>query len=259
MLKQCVVLFQGRDELAFYSRTLLEQINLLERQILIEQSDTAEPPRGIIIDTHTHSLSLLSPPSLADSPMARVPRFSVLFTPVSATTYYCLLYHSNAPKGRIASPLNLQNVFGIPERRMTWLTLRARARMNDWQAVKALAAPTGFFSSSPSSPIGFEPFVEVLAQTSAPIELLAYFAALIESPERRCVVAEKYRIVRYISFTQCIAHQRFFQHSVAVEALLQLRQRARAMRYLAKLREVNLPDLAATLERALNDASIRWS
>lgn len=81
--------------------------------------------------------------------MARVPRFTVLFTPVSTTTYYCLLYHNLAPKGRIAAPANLQTTFGIPERRMMWLTLRGRARINDWAAIKALTAPTVCHTNMP--------------------------------------------------------------------------------------------------------------
>ena len=40
MFKECLVAVHAKDDLAFYKQALLDQINLLERQILIEVSSS---------------------------------------------------------------------------------------------------------------------------------------------------------------------------------------------------------------------------
>ena len=40
MFKECLMAVHAKDDLAFYKQALLDQINLLERQILIEVSSS---------------------------------------------------------------------------------------------------------------------------------------------------------------------------------------------------------------------------
>jgi hypothetical protein len=67
--------------------------------------------------------------------------------------------------------------------------LNARARIADWQSVKELVtSKKSWFSKAPKSPIGFEPFVEMVADNYGPPDLIIFFLGLVEALDKRYLI-----------------------------------------------------------------------
>jgi len=87
----------------------------------------------------------------------------------------------------------MKQAFEVSDKHYTWLALRARARVHDWQQVRKLINKGGFFSRA-NSPIGFEPFLATVQEFGGPLELMVDIATIIPEKEERYLLSVKYGI-----------------------------------------------------------------
>jgi hypothetical protein len=114
------------------------------------------------------------------------PRAPIVYSGLGATLYYSIFYHSYETKGKakeiVFLPENIRKTFRVSEKRFFWLKLRALSCQKQWVAVKQLPSTVrpiagssslwdqfndplpvqSLFSSRPSSPIGFNPFIDAV-------------------------------------------------------------------------------------------------
>lgn len=174
----------------FESKQLEDQIKLLEIQINMERVDAARAAKG-------------------EPLFVSFPRSPIVYSGLGATLYYSVFYHSYATQGKAKEiaflPANMRKTFRIGEKRFFWVKLRALCCQKQWAAVKQLPT-TALFSSKPTSPIGFGPFVDAIHTFGGPTMLLREFLVLIKSPTKR------YR-----------AALRTTQYDIAIDALVATR------------------------------------
>jgi hypothetical protein len=173
--------------------------------------------QAVLHRTHAQALKNVRPPP-AGQRAAVVPSPPPLSAPLSQVIYHLQCFHWKELLARPTSPLHLLQHVKVSERRLLWLNLRARARMQDWTSVRALGeVDRWLLGPAPASCIGFEPFVEVLTQTGGPAALREHFCRLVEPPEQRIKLA-----------------QRVGMPVVALDTLIQQKDWARAHRLVAE-------------------------
>jgi hypothetical protein len=118
--KACAAKMAGMDTMVWYHKQVQDKIALMEGQMTVEAADSQLAALG------------------AEPVFQQHPRGNVIGISMSAFVYYCLVYHSRAPRGKLCCPLDLKDAFGLSEKRWTWLYVKARARVRDFEAIKAL-------------------------------------------------------------------------------------------------------------------------
>ncbi len=118
--KACAAKMATMDTMVWYHQQVQDKIALMERQMTVEGTDSQLAASGAEPVFHQH------------------PRGNVVGISMSAYVYYCLVYHLRAPRGKPCCPLDLKDAFGLSEKRWTWLFVKARARVRDFEAIKAL-------------------------------------------------------------------------------------------------------------------------
>jgi len=185
------------DSLAFYIQQLTEQIELLRRQIPIEGYDSQIAQSG------------------QEAIYKEIPRKNIIFAPLSTTLHYCLLYHPTADKNKHSSPFTIRKIFNVSDKRYTWLALIARAKVKDWEFLKQLVdskASLGLkgISNKKKTPIGFEPFLQIISQNGGGETILSFFCSMIDDNEEKFQLAVTYKI-----------------YSLAIQTLVDMRDQRR--------------------------------
>ena len=215
------------EETKDIAATLTAQVHLLDRQIKIENHDARVAASGqeAIYEAH--------------------PRPCIVFSPLSFTLHYNLIYHPRVSKEKLSSPRGMQAHFNVSDKMFMYLALKARAKVGDWETVKNLPPKKGVFKKSQQSVIGFRTFADVVRMHGGPRDLLVHFANLVETPEEKFSVAMRNEI-----------------YEVAVAALVELKDRDK----LEQLRQFLTDNYGASrsaplrdlIDSKLADKKIKW-
>ena len=168
----------NRTNNTWYQKQVKDHIQLLEIEIQIEAGDTAlTKARNELIFVH-------------------YPRTQIIDATLSSLLFYCLFYHPLASADNVANANTLRENYKVSiftliyflqvsEKRWTWISLQARAKIKDWEMVKNLTLKKGFIFDHHESVIGFNIFVDVLSDFRAPLDLISMYVNLIKDSEER--------------------------------------------------------------------------
>uniref|UniRef100_A0A8B9HNK0 Spermatogenesis-defective protein 39 homolog n=1 Tax=Astyanax mexicanus TaxID=7994 RepID=A0A8B9HNK0_ASTMX len=168
-LKSCLSLPFSQDD----AMHVQDHYTLLERQIIIEANDK----RG------------------EAEIFRKYPRkASILNMPLITTLYYSCFYHYGEPEGTFSSPANIRKTFRISEKQYILTALGARAKLKSWFDVDSLFNTKNWLGyTKKRSPIGFHRVVDILQKNNAPAQVLQEYVNLIDDPELRLSLAQKYK------------------------------------------------------------------
>uniref|UniRef100_A0A3B4DC13 Spermatogenesis-defective protein 39 homolog n=1 Tax=Pygocentrus nattereri TaxID=42514 RepID=A0A3B4DC13_PYGNA len=159
-LKNCLSLPFSQDDAIHVQ----DHYTLLERQIIIEANDK----RG---DAEIFK---------------KFPRkASILNMPIITTLYYSCFYHYGESD---------VSTLTISEKQYILTALGARAKLKSWFDVDSLFNTKNWLGyTKKRSPIGFHRVVDILQKNNAPVQVLQEYMNLIDDPELKLSLAQKYK------------------------------------------------------------------
>ncbi|XP_074631239.1 spermatogenesis-defective protein 39 homolog isoform X2 [Acropora palmata] len=215
--------FDGFPELAEQTKYLKEYIDLLNRQLDIEDKDARDE-----LEKKNHAL-------VAHPRQAPLPLCSMIIT-----LYYCCRYHFGEPENVPSSPLAIRSTFKLTDKQYEWTVLSARAKLKQWKGLEQMFQSKGLFGSvKMKSAVGFDHVVETFHQHGAPEEVLRTYLNYIEDRTERLSLATK---------TKC--------HNVAIETLAAMKDRQKLEQYRGQLKGT-APEQAKITEY-LSNTQIKW-
>ncbi|XP_067018796.1 spermatogenesis-defective protein 39 homolog isoform X4 [Acropora muricata] len=215
--------FDGFPELAEQTKYLKEYIDLLNRQLDIEDKDARDE-----LEKKNHAL-------VAHPRQAPLPLCSMIIT-----LYYCCRYHFGEPENVPSSPLAIRSTFKLTDKQYEWTVLSARAKLKQWKGLEQMFQSKGLFGSvKMKSAVGFNHVVESLHQHGAPEEVLRTYLNYIDDRTERLSLATK---------TKC--------HNVAIETLAAMKDRQKLEQYRGQLKGT-APEQAKITEY-LSNTQIKW-
>uniref|UniRef100_A0A8B9HQ52 Spermatogenesis-defective protein 39 homolog n=1 Tax=Astyanax mexicanus TaxID=7994 RepID=A0A8B9HQ52_ASTMX len=196
-----------------------DHYTLLERQIIIEANDK----RG------------------EAEIFRKYPRkASILNMPLITTLYYSCFYHYGEPEGTFSSPANIRKTFRISEKQYILTALGARAKLKSWFDVDSLFNTKNWLGyTKKRSPIGFHRVVDILQKNNAPAQVLQEYVNLIDDPELRLSLAQKYKC-----------------HDIVIDTYKDLKDRQQLIVYQGKVERGSHED--RKIEELINNMQIRW-
>ncbi|KAK2184321.1 hypothetical protein NP493_270g03035 [Ridgeia piscesae] len=194
--------FQGDTTLTEDAGNIQEQIQLLERQLPVEEADSKEEKRGAA--------------EFWENPRKE----PLLGSPVISTLYYCSFYHFTLSENSLASPLAVRKTHRLTDKQYVWTVLAARAKLRRWPDVEALFhSKTWLGGSKMKAPMGFDRVVHLLSRIGCPREIITKYCNLIDDTQQRLEVGQKY---------QC--------HECVIQTLAHLKDRQQLLAYKSKLK-----------------------
>lgn len=117
-LKKCLNTC-NKMSLESLSKSVNEHIDLLERQIAIEDADETaiKEKKNKVFQQYPKSVTLIG-------------------RPVLTTLYYACLYHFDLPMNSYASPLSIKQVFQMTEKQYAWMAVSALSRLKRWNDIE---------------------------------------------------------------------------------------------------------------------------
>ncbi|KAL7888169.1 hypothetical protein AOLI_G00031430 [Acnodon oligacanthus] len=214
-LKNCLSLPFSQDDAIHVQ----DHYTLLERQIIIEANDK----RG---DAEIFK---------------KFPRkASILNMPIITTLYYSCFYHYGEPDGTFSSPANIRKTFRISEKQYILTALGARAKLKSWDGVDSLFNTKNWLGyTKKRSPIGFHRVVDILQKNNAPVQVLQEYMKLIDDPELKLSLAQKYKC-----------------HDIVIDTYRDLKDRQQLIVYRGKVERGSEED--KKIEDLLGNIQIRW-
>uniref|UniRef100_A0A8B9JB62 Spermatogenesis-defective protein 39 homolog n=1 Tax=Astyanax mexicanus TaxID=7994 RepID=A0A8B9JB62_ASTMX len=214
-LKSCLSLPFSQDD----AMHVQDHYTLLERQIIIEANDK----RG------------------EAEIFRKYPRkASILNMPLITTLYYSCFYHYGEPEGTFSSPANIRKTFRISEKQYILTALGARAKLKSWFDVDSLFNTKNWLGyTKKRSPIGFHRVVDILQKNNAPAQVLQEYVNLIDDPELRLSLAQKYKC-----------------HDIVIDTYKDLKDRQQLIVYQGKVERGSHED--RKIEELINNMQIRW-
>lgn len=159
-LKSCLSLPFSQEDLAHVQ----DQHHLLDRQIIIEDTDGVAERRGKLLNT-----------------------------PAITTLYYCCLYHYDN-RGPVTSPSSIRQTFKLSEKQYFVTALAARAKLKAWLDVHGLFSSRSWLGfTRKKAPISFQRVVDILQRNSAPSQVLQDYIGLVDDPQLRISLASRHR------------------------------------------------------------------
>jgi len=144
---------------------VLEQINLSERLAPVISSEVGE------VDRQANSLVGAS---------------------VLRTLLYLSTHHYGAAENFLHSPLALRKMHKLTDKQFTWVSLRARARMEAWADCEKLVVGKGWLGGKKAiGSVSPGEVVTVLSTAGAPGETLAVILGLVDNMEEKLMLAKK--------------------------------------------------------------------
>lgn len=215
--------FDGFPELAEQTKYLKEYIDLLNRQLDIEDKDARD-------ELEKKNQALVAHPRQAPLPLCSM----------IITLYYCCRYHFGEPENVPSSPLAIRSTFKLTDKQYEWTVLSARAKLKQWKGLEQMFQSKGLFGSvKMKSAVGFDHVVESLHQHGAPEEVLRTYLNYIDDRTERLSLATK---------TKC--------HNVAIETLAAMKDRQKLEQYRGQLKGT-APEQAKITEY-LSNTQIKW-
>uniref|UniRef100_A0A672G4S1 Spermatogenesis-defective protein 39 homolog n=1 Tax=Salarias fasciatus TaxID=181472 RepID=A0A672G4S1_SALFA len=217
-LKTCLSLPFSADDLAH----IQDQHDLLDRQILIEDSDAAVEREGKL------------------DVFRKFPRkASILNMPVITTLYYCCLYHYSE-QGTFSSPSSVRQTFKLSEKQYFVTALAARAKLKAWTDVDALFSSRNWLGfTRKRAPISFQRVVDILHRNSAPSQVLQDYIGLVDDPQQRVSLASRHRC-----------------HDVVINTYRDMKDRQLLLGYRAKVERGSAAE--RKIDELLSQPQIRW-
>ncbi|VDN05054.1 unnamed protein product [Thelazia callipaeda] len=117
-LKKCLHLGAKDPSLEMFCKSVNEYIDLLERQIVIEDADEVSIKKGNNVIFHQYPKSV-----------------TLIGRPVLTTLYYSCLYHFDLPVNAYSSPLSIKQFFRMTEKQYAWMAISALSRLKRWNDV----------------------------------------------------------------------------------------------------------------------------
>ncbi|KFD47854.1 hypothetical protein M513_11268 [Trichuris suis] len=183
-------------------RFLQEQLDLLERQLPVEDADTKAIVQG------------------QGEKFFRFPKSqSLVGLSVLETLEYCCLYHYDLPSNSFASPLSIRAQYKITDRQFGWIVTKALAMQQMWPELQKLMLGKNFFGKQKmKSPISCEQFLRLLSMHGAPSSEMVVYISSLTNGQRKLDLAKKYKC-----------------DNIVVEQLVALRDRAALLQYISSL------------------------
>ncbi|CDW54720.1 Vps16 C and Golgin A5 domain containing protein [Trichuris trichiura] len=183
-------------------RFLQEQLDLLERQLPVEDSDTKAIVQG------------------QGEKFFRFPKSqSLVGLSVLETLEYCCLYHYDLPSNSFASPLSIRAQYKISDRQFGWIVAKALAAQHMWPELQKLMLAKNLFGKQKlKSPISCEQFLRLLSMHGAPSSEMVVYISSLTNGQRKLDLAKKYKC-----------------DNIVVEQLVALRDRAALLQYISGL------------------------
>ncbi|XP_063225585.1 vacuolar protein sorting-associated protein 16B isoform X2 [Bacillus rossius redtenbacheri] len=117
---------------------------------------------------------------------------SLVGQPVLGSLAHCCRQHWGEPRGSPGSPLTLAQQHGVCDRQFQWTALNVRAAAQAWEDVRGLFITKSWLGSRKlKSAIPAEKVVECLHSYNAPDDVLMTYLEMIDSLEKRMMVARK--------------------------------------------------------------------
>jgi len=144
---------------------VLEQINLSERLAPVISSEVGE------VDRQANSLVSAS---------------------VLRTLLYLSTHHYAAAENFLHSPLALRKMHKLTDKQFTWVSLRARARMEAWGDCEKLVVGKGWLGGKKAiGSVSPGEVVTVLSTAGAPGDTLSVILGLVDNMEEKLMLAKK--------------------------------------------------------------------
>uniref|UniRef100_A0A5S6R5F5 Vps16_C domain-containing protein n=1 Tax=Trichuris muris TaxID=70415 RepID=A0A5S6R5F5_TRIMR len=211
------------DSFADEQRCLQEQLDLLERQLPVEDSDT----KAIV---HGQGEKFFQYPKTR----------SLVGLSMMETLEYCCLYHCDSPENSFASPLSIRAQYGISDRQFGWAMTKALAVQQMWPELRKLILGKNFFGKQKiKSPIGCEQLLHLLSLHGAPSSEMAIYVMSLTNSQRKLDLAKKYKC-----------------DQIVVEQLVTMRDRVELLRYIS-----GLPPNSESVQKAsdaLGNPNAKW-
>uniref|UniRef100_A0A915PVG5 Vps16 C-terminal domain-containing protein n=1 Tax=Setaria digitata TaxID=48799 RepID=A0A915PVG5_9BILA len=118
-LKKCLNACTANPSLEAFSKSVNEYIDLLERQIIIEDTD------DVIVKEGGNEIFRQYPKTI-----------TLIGRPVLTTLYYSCLYHFDLPVNAYASPLSIKEFFHMTEKQYAWMAIAALTRLKRWNDIE---------------------------------------------------------------------------------------------------------------------------
>lgn len=190
MLRQCNSSYfanapgTSKDLLDFWSLLLNDEINLLERQLPIEEEDRR-------IESQ--------PTNEANAKFLEIPRKPLLGLPLITTLFYCCLYHDELPENCLASPVAIRKVFNLSEKQYSFAALVAFSLRKRWDLVDSLFQGKSWLGSKKfKAIIDFEEIARTLIKYEAPSEMVTKYVSAIEDVDLRIRFAREHRLEKVL-------------------------------------------------------------
>lgn len=224
-LKKCANACADDASLSAFAKAVNEYIDLLERQIAIEDSDEAliKEGRNKIFQQFPKSVSLIG-------------------RPVLTSAYYSCLYHFDLPANAYASPLSIKQVFRMTEKQFAWMAVSALTRLKRWDDIERILTSKKLLGGMKIvCPFAWRHLFRLIsANEEPPKDTLCKFLRAVPD------VAERQYLASQFSSTS----------EVVVECLVAQKDRIALSSFLAKLTPHTTEAYKAI--SALNNATNRW-
>ncbi|XP_033629970.1 spermatogenesis-defective protein 39 homolog [Asterias rubens] len=214
--------FDKSSTLSTEGEHIKEHISLLNRQLQIEAVDDKAQREGR--------------PPFKDYPR----KTNVYFKSVITTLFYCCYYHFGEPEVSVSSPLGIRQHHKLTEKQYLFTAMLSRIMLRRWQDLDTLLTSKNWRGKATMKcAVKFEQVVEILVQQSAPHDAIDRYLKLIEDTESRIALAMKLE-----------------RHSIVVDALIQVRDRQRLLKYQSKV-PGGTPE-ARRVEDIMRNSTFKW-
>ena len=117
---------------------------------------------------------------------------SLVGASVLKTLVYLSTHHYAAAENLLHSPLALRKMHRLTDKQFTWVTLRARAKVEAWIDCEKLVVGKGWLGGKKAiGSVSPGEVVTVLATARAPVETLSIILGLVDTMEERLLLAKK--------------------------------------------------------------------
>uniref|UniRef100_A0A8C9RZQ0 Spermatogenesis-defective protein 39 homolog n=1 Tax=Scleropages formosus TaxID=113540 RepID=A0A8C9RZQ0_SCLFO len=210
-LKSCISLPFPPDDAGHVQ----DHYTLLERQIIIEANDKHLENKGQVEVFKKHPR-----------------KASILNMPIITTLYYSCL--------QFPFKLSLTLPSTISEKQYLLTALSARAKLKEWLDVGSLFTTKNWLGyTKKRSPIGFHRVVDILHKNNAPAQVLQEYVCLVEDPNLKISLAQKYKC-----------------HDIVIDMYKDQKDRQQLIVYQGKVERGSPED--KKIQDILNNTQIRW-
>uniref|UniRef100_A0A0R3S7C9 Vps16_C domain-containing protein n=1 Tax=Elaeophora elaphi TaxID=1147741 RepID=A0A0R3S7C9_9BILA len=200
-LKKCLNSCSAIPSLKDFSKSVNEYIDLLERQIIIEDADEPFVTRGIFKNYHKTD--------------------TLIGQPVLTTLYYSCLYHFDLPVNAYASPLSIKEFFNMTEKQYVWMAISALTRLKRWNDIEGVLISKKLLGGVKiRCPFAWRHLFTIISRD--------------EQPPKE-ILCKLLRAIPDVSERQCIANQFPQASEVTIECMVEQKDRIALSAFLAKL------------------------